>query len=113
MRFGLTITVGIISLLLVGTISLGMRLSLTDGETEVAVAGMLTEVIVSRDRFGIPDIVAQSKKDAVRALGYVTARDRLFQIDLLRRKSAGRLAEIFGSTLLTHDKKQRVYVNII
>jgi len=109
MRFGLTITVGIISLLLVGTISLGMRLSLTDGETEVAVAGMLTEVIVSRDRFGIPDIVAQSKKDAVRALGYVTARDRLFQIDLLRRKSAGRLAEIFGSTLLTHDKKQRVY----
>ena len=43
----------------------------------------------------------------MRGLGYVTARDRLFQMDLLRRHSAGRLAEIFGKAALPDDIRQR------
>ncbi|MDO9138928.1 MAG: penicillin acylase family protein, partial [Methylobacter sp.] len=42
-------------------------------------------------------------------LGYVTARDRLFQMELMRRKSAGRLAEIFGGMALDSDIKARTY----
>lgn len=110
-RVGLTVTASIFSILLVvvGMVYLAMRLSLADGETEATVVGLSAPVTVARDRFGVPAIAAQSKTDAIRALGYVTARDRLFQMDLLRRKSAGRLAEIFGEAALAHDKKQRVY----
>jgi penicillin amidase len=69
--------------------------------------GLLLPVQVTSDRYGIPTIAAQSRLDAIRALGYVTARDRLFQMDLLRRHSAGRLAEIFGNAALQTDIRQR------
>lgn len=66
------------------------------------------EVIVTFDRFGIPTIKAQSRLDAIRGLGYVSARDRFFQMDLLRRAAAGRLTEVFGKGLLEMDTSQRV-----
>lgn len=108
---GLIVTTSIFLILLavIGMVYLAMRLSLADGETEATVMGLSAPVMVARDRFGVPTITAQSKADAIRALGYVTARDRLFQMDLLRRKSTGRLADIFGETALAHDKRQRVY----
>ena len=72
--------------------------------------GQLTaEVRVRTDAHGIPAIDAANRIDAVRALGYVTARDRLFQMDLMRRKNAGRLAEIFGGMALDNDIKARTY----
>ncbi|HEY8007946.1 MAG TPA: penicillin acylase family protein [Methylocella sp.] len=49
----------------------------------------------------------RSDADAFHALGFVTARDRLFQMDLLRRGTAGRLAEIFGANLLEEDRWNR------
>ncbi|HEU4534683.1 MAG TPA: penicillin acylase family protein, partial [Polyangiaceae bacterium] len=64
---------------------------------------------VAMDGLGVPEIRAASRPDAIRALGYVTARDRLFQMDLLRRKSAGRLAEILGPPLVEADTHQRLY----
>ncbi|HEU4404963.1 MAG TPA: penicillin acylase family protein [Polyangiaceae bacterium] len=64
---------------------------------------------VATDGLGVPEIRAASRQDAFRALGYVTARDRLFQMDLLRRKSAGRLAEILGPPLVEGDARQRLY----
>ncbi len=54
-------------------------------------------VMVIRDRYGVPHIKAQSKKDLFLAFGYVSAQDRLFQMDLVRRTGAGRLSELFGS----------------
>jgi penicillin amidase len=69
--------------------------------------GLAWPVHVTSDRYGIPTITAQTRADALRALGYVTARDRLFQMDLLRRHSAGRLAEIFGKAALPGDIEQR------
>lgn len=112
-RLGITfrIIVSIFSILLVmvSIVYLIMHLSLADGETEATIIGLSAPASVEKDRFGVPNIAAQSKTDAFRALGYVVARDRLFQMDLLRRKSAGRLAEIFGETALPHDKKQRTY----
>lgn len=70
---------------------------------------LTAEVRVHTDAHGMPVINADSRVDAVRALGYVTARDRLFQMDLMRRKSAGRLAEIFGDMALDNDIKARTY----
>jgi len=70
---------------------------------------LTAEVRVRTDAHGMPVIDAVNRADAVRALGYVTARDRLFQMDLMRRKSAGRLAEIFGDVALDNDIKARTY----
>lgn len=75
----------------------------------VALAGLMAPVTVGSDALGVPSIAATSRADALQALGYLHARDRLFQMELMRRKSAGRLAEIFGDTALALDQKQRVY----
>lgn len=70
---------------------------------------LTAEVRVRTDAHGIPVIDAANRIDAARALGYVTARDRLFQMELMRRKNAGRLAEIFGPMALDSDIKARTY----
>ena len=66
-------------------------------------------VTIASDQYGIPAISAANHVDAVRALGYVSARDRLFQMDLMRRKNAGRLAEIFGQKAVNSDVRARTY----
>jgi len=77
-----------------------------DGTRELQ--GLSAEVQVDFDEFGIPHVSAANAADAFRALGFVTAGDRLFQMDLLRRKPAGRLAEIFGPGALQGDRWNRV-----
>ena len=54
----------------------------------------------------MPSINAADRNDAFQVLGFLHARDRLFQMDLMRRKSAGRLAEIFGSKAVDLDKNR-------
>lgn len=101
---------GVLSLLLAaGAVFIGLKLraSLPVLEGKRELPGLALPVQVSADRYGIPTITAPSRPDALRALGYVTARDRLFQMDLLRRHSAGRLAEIFGKATLQSDITQR------
>ncbi len=62
-----------------------------------------TETTVYFDDFGVPHIYANSQKDAMTALGYVHAQDRLWQMELIRRIAPGRLSEIFGSKALKTD----------
>lgn len=62
------------------------------------------EVQVYFDAWGVPHIDAQNDRDAYRALGYLHAQDRLFQMDLLRRVGGGRLAELFGQESYATDK---------
>ncbi|GJM29793.1 MAG: penicillin amidase [Cyclobacteriaceae bacterium] len=71
---------------------------------EVYLDGLNSTVEVYFDDFGIPHIYADSEKDAYFGLGYVHAQDRLFQMELLRRVGAGKLAEIFGPELEDTDK---------
>lgn len=87
--------------------SLWVSLPKLDGE--VALIGLSDRVEIASDGLGIPTIKAVSRNDAARALGWVHARDRLFQMELTRRKSAGRLAELFGAAALELDKRQRVF----
>lgn len=86
-----------------------LRASMPQLEGTVKLDRLTAEVRVRTDAHGMPAIDAANRADAVRALGYVTARDRLFQMDLMRRKSAGRLAEIFGDKALGNDIKVRTY----
>ena len=78
-----------------------------DGERKVA--GLAGPVTVERDALGIPTIRAASRLDAVRALGFVHAQDRLFQMDLLRRASAGELSALLGPSTLESDRVLRVH----
>jgi penicillin amidase len=78
-----------------------------DGEYKLA--KLSAPASVDTDSHGIPLITANNRIDAARVLGYVTARDRLFQMDLMRRKSAGRLAELFGEMALKSDIQSRTY----
>ncbi len=64
-------------------------------------------VSVSRDKLGVPHIVAQSEDDALFVQGYVTAEDRMWQMDGLRRLAAGDLAEIVGPAALEQDRDSR------
>jgi penicillin amidase len=88
-------------------IGMTLRASLPVLEGERSLPGLAWPVQVTSEFYGIPTITAQTRGDAMRALGYVTARDRLFQMDLSRRYSAGRLAEIFGHAALQSDIRQR------
>ncbi|OQK16457.1 hypothetical protein AU255_00685 [Methyloprofundus sedimenti] len=77
-----------------------------DGEYHLS--GFSSQVTVDFDKKGIPNISAKSQEDAFQALGFLTARERLFQMDLLRRHMAGRLAEVMGAALKESDRWHRV-----
>jgi len=75
---------------------------LVNGDT-VIIAPVHNNVTVYRDNWGVPHIYAQDTHDAYYALGYVMAQDRLFEMDLFRRATAGRLAELFSVLMLEDD----------
>ncbi|MEN8746161.1 MAG: penicillin acylase family protein [Polaribacter sp.] len=70
---------------------------------EIALKNLSEKVEIHFDAIGVPHINAQNQQDAYRALGYVHAQDRLWQMELIRRIAAGRLAEIFGEKLIETD----------
>jgi penicillin amidase len=65
-------------------------------------------VRVLRDEQGVPTIAAATLEDLFFAQGYVTAQDRLWQMDIMRRASAGELSEIIGEDTLKMDREQRI-----
>lgn len=73
----------------------------------IEVPGLDQRVTVYRDGHGIPQIYAQTSADLFRAQGYVDAQDRFFQMDLQRRYTSGRLAELLGEPGLASDKLVR------
>src|SRR5438477_7940799 len=73
----------------------------------VAIAGLSAPVTVIRDRWAIPHIYAATATDLFIAQGFVQAEDRLFQMDLWRRASLGRLAEVLGSNFIDRDVMTR------
>ena len=73
----------------------------------VALSGLAAPVEVLRDQRGVPHLRAQSLDDLFFAQGYVTAQDRLWQMDLSRRFIAGELAEVLGERALRFDIENR------
>ncbi|MDH3320735.1 MAG: penicillin acylase family protein [Betaproteobacteria bacterium] len=84
-----------------------LRQSLPQEEGEVRLAGLAKPVEVLRDGYGVPHIAAHSLDDAMYALGFVHAQDRLWQMEINRRTAAGRLAEILGESALESDRLLR------
>jgi len=74
---------------------------------EVSIPGLSKNVQVLFDDRGVPHVFAESEDDAYRALGYVEARDRLFQMEAQTRATAGRLTEWAGPRLLDTDRSNR------
>jgi penicillin amidase len=72
-------------------------------EGEIQLKDLQKETAVYFDDFGVPHIYANSEMDAMIALGYVHAQERLWQMELMRRIAPGRLSEIFGSAALKND----------
>ena len=70
----------------------------------VPLSQLQAPVSVHYDERGVPHIRAENESDLYRALGYVHAQDRLFQMEMVRRLSKGELAEILGPKLLDTDK---------
>ena len=80
-------------------------LSWTSGETTVA--GIAKPVDILRDDNGVPHIAAENDDDSYFALGVAHAQDRFWQMEMMRRFGAGRLAEVFGPDLVDRDKWMR------
>ena len=74
------------------------------------VQGLQGSVTVRYDERGVPHIRAENEADLYRALGYVHAQDRLFQMEIMRRLARGELAEILGPKLLDTDKDRKSVV---
>lgn len=96
-------------LLAAAGLTLWLRTSLPQMEGERALVGLTAPVTVARDQYGIPHIRAESWPDAHRALGFLHAQDRLFQMEMTRRIARGRLAEIAGSSVLSLDRRMRTF----
>lgn len=72
-------------------------------------SGLRAPVEVRYDRWGVPHIYARNQHDLFFAQGYVAARDRLFQMDMWRRQSEGRLAEVLGASAVDRDRFARLF----
>lgn len=75
----------------------------------LALKGLREEVTVTRDGLGVPSIGAADRIDAMRSLGFLHAQDRFFQMDVLRRVSAGELSELLGPAALDIDRHTRLF----
>ncbi len=85
-----------------------VRAALPQEDGTVRLAGLSAPVNVSRDSLGIPTISAANLHDLFFAQGYVTAQERLWQMDMTRRFASGDLAAILGPSFVSVDREQRI-----
>ncbi|WP_059104480.1 penicillin acylase family protein [Shouchella shacheensis] len=76
---------------------------------EHTLAGLHAPVNVYRDEQGVPHIEADNDEDLYYSQGYITAQDRMFQMDLSRRQASGMLSEVIGESALDTDKYFRTF----
>ena len=100
-----------VGLLLLGLIAgwMVLRASLPKLDGSLELSGLSTAVTVERDDMGVVTLRAGDRSDLARALGFVHAQDRFFQMDLSRRMSAGELSALFGPAALDADRANRIH----
>ncbi|MUV15291.1 penicillin acylase family protein [Noviluteimonas gilva] len=108
-RWMIRIGLGLLGLLLIALFALwlAMRASLPKLEGTQSLPGLSAPVTIQRDALGVVTINAANETDALRALGYVHAQERFFEMDLMRRSAAGELSGLFGEIALGVDKAAR------
>lgn len=82
--------------------------SLPQIDGHITASGLTGEVRIARDADGVPLISAGNDADVAFGLGFAHAQDRLFQMEMMRRYGAGRLAEIIGAEAVPIDRQMRV-----
>ncbi|NCT82355.1 MAG: penicillin acylase family protein [Comamonadaceae bacterium] len=99
---------GLLLLLALGLwLTLRSSLAVLDGER--GLAGLSAPVELQRDARGYVTVTAETRLDAARALGFVHAQERFFQMDLMRRNAAGELSALVGAKALDVDKSRRLH----
>ena len=73
----------------------------------VTVKGLSADVEIRRDKWGIPAIFGKTDMDVYFGWGYAMAEDRLFQMEIMRRRGSGRMAELLGEKHIESDKRHR------
>ena len=96
----------LLGLLILALLAAGLhwRAKLPKREGELQLRGLSQAVSVRFDAWGVPHVEAQNETDLYRALGYLHAQDRLFQMEMARRLARGELSEVLGEKLLPTDK---------
>lgn len=79
-------------------------ISLPPNDTNLEISNITDSSKVYLNKFGIPHIIANNEQDCFFMVGYMHARDRLFQMDIFRRTAKGELSEIFGEEKIQTDK---------
>src|SRR5947207_5177640 len=99
----------VVGLFCVGSTSVPAQQPAAPAAAPLKIAGLQDRVTIRRDERGIPYIQAANDHDLYFAQGYVTASDRLWQMDIFRRNARGELAEILGSAAVEEDKRHRTF----
>lgn len=84
-------------------INIFAKKGLPDYNQTISIPGLEKKVTIYRDKYAVPHIYAENEHDLYLATGYVMAQDRMWQMDLIRRVTTGRLSEIFGEKMLKAD----------
>ena len=99
----------LVALVAAGWFYFRLRASLPQLDGAANLPGLGARVTVARDALGVPTIHGENRADVARALGWLHAQDRFFQMDLQRRRAAGELAELFGKAVLPLDRSTRMH----
>ena len=84
---------------------LTLRASLPELDGTVTVAGLGSATTIERDSQGIVTITAATRADAAFATGFAHGQDRFFQMDIIRRRSAGEVSALVGEVALDLDER--------
>ncbi len=110
----LVVVIGLLALLLIAFLAFdvwfyrAVRAALPQVDGTIQLAGLTQPVIVTRDSLSVPTITASNLDDLFFAQGYVTAQERLWQMDMARRYASGDLAVILGPDFVGVDREQRI-----
>lgn len=86
-----------------------LRASLPQLDGQLAQTGISDQISIDRDALGTVTVRAGNRLDVAYALGYVHAQERYFEMDLMRRRAAGELAQLFGPVALKVDRSARLH----
>jgi penicillin G amidase len=113
-KFIFRAVVGVLLLLLIVFLAFdfwfyrAVRAALPQVDGTIRLSGLASPVVVTYDALGVPNIVAANLPDLFFAQGYVTAQDRLWQMDMTRRYASGDLAAVLGPEYVKLDREHRI-----
>src|SRR5271165_1015913 len=113
-KFIFRVVVAVLVLLLIAFLAFdtwfyrAVRAALPQVDGTIHLAGLTNPVIVTYDSLGVPHIAASNLPDLLFAQGYITAQDRLWQMDMTRRFAAGELSAVLGPEYIKIDREQRI-----